>query len=339
MTTGDERIARLEALGYTEREAVFLVMAALHSGYFLRRQYQDFLGTRRGYADATLAEKVVAKGHARTLPSFGKTLVYHLCTRPFYNAIDQPDNRHRRDRPPFAVKVKLMALDYVMAEPGRSFLATEEEKVAFFDGQLGIPREKLPAKLYRSRTSGSTTRRYFVEKFPISVDGVAGRDRAVVSFCYVDEGVIATPSLETYLREYADLFRSLGSFRLVYVTTRSRAFASAEGMFQRFLRGSGRWSTTSERRSPERLLAWVRLEHLFRTRQFDSLDAAKLDELRRLRQEFRGRETESLYERWREAGDQVVRDFIAAQTVSGPLAGEFVPYRLEHDYGFLGLDG
>ena len=68
-------------------------------------------------------------------------------------------------------------------------------------------------------------------------------------------------------------------------------------------------------------------------------NSPKLDELRRMRQEFRGRDTESLYERWRESGDQVVRDFIASQpAVSGPLAGEFVPYRLEHDYGFLGLD-
>ena len=338
MTTGDERIARLEELGYTEREAAFLVLAALHSGYFLRRQYQEFLGTRSGYADATLAEKVVAKGHAQAFSSLDKTLVYHLCTRPFYNAIDEPDNRHRRARPPFAVKVKLMALDYVLAEPGRSFLATEEEKVAFFDGQLGIPREKLPAKVYRYRTSGSTTRRYFVDKFPISVDGVAGRDRAVISFCYVDEGIIATPSLETYLREYADLFRSLGSVRVVYVTTRSMGFAWVERAFRRFLDRSGQ-SAAPRCHPPERLLAYFRLEHLFRTRQFDSLDAVKLDELRRMRQEFRARDTESLYERWREAGDQVVRDFIALQpAVSGPLAGEFVPYRLEHDYGFLGLD-
>src|SRR5436309_11699083 len=96
----------------------------------------------------------------------------------------------------------------------------------------------MPARVYRSRTSASTTRRSFVDKSPISVDGVAVPDRAVVSFCYVDEGVIATPSLETYLREYADFFQSLGGFRLVYVTTRSRAFASAERMFQQFLRGS-----------------------------------------------------------------------------------------------------
>ena len=65
MTTGDERIARLEELGYTEREASFLVLAALHSGYFLRRQYREFLGMSPGHADATLAEKVVAKGHAQ----------------------------------------------------------------------------------------------------------------------------------------------------------------------------------------------------------------------------------------------------------------------------------
>jgi len=254
MTTGDERIARLEELGYTEREAAFLVLAALHSGYFLRRQYREFLGMSPGHADATLAEKVVAKGHAQAFSSLGKTLVYHLCTRPFYNAIDEPDNRHRRARPPFAVKVKLMALDYVLAEPGRSFLATEEEKVAFFAGKLGVPNEKLPAKVYRSRTSGSTTRRYFVDKFPISVDGVPGRDRAVVSFCYVDEGVIATPSLETYLREYADLFRSLGSVRVVYVTTRSMGFAWVERAFRRFLDRSGQ-SAAPRCHPPERLLA------------------------------------------------------------------------------------
>ena len=38
--------------------------------------------------------------------------------------------------------------------------------------------------------------------------------------------------------------------------------------------------------------------------------------------------------------NQVIRDFVASQpAVSGPHAGDFVPYRLEHDYGFLGLDG
>ncbi len=34
-----ERIAALKGLGYTEREAAFLCLAALHGGYFLRRQY------------------------------------------------------------------------------------------------------------------------------------------------------------------------------------------------------------------------------------------------------------------------------------------------------------
>ena len=116
-------------------------------------------------------------------------------------------------------------------------------------------------------------------------------------------------------------------------------FAWVERAFRRFLDRSGQ-SAAPRCHPPERLLAYFRLEHLFRTRQFDSLDAVKLDELRRMRQEFRAREIESLYERWREAGDQVVRDFAASQPAAPrPLAGEIVPYRLEHDYGFLGLDG
>src|SRR5262245_6834039 len=189
MTTQQERIARLEQLGYTEREAAFLVLAALHSGYFLRRQYQEFLGTKPGYPDSSLVERAIRKGHAESLPSLLKTLVYHLSSRPFYNAIDDRDNRHRRARPPFAIKVKLMALDYVLAERGRPFLATEDEKVGFFTTKLGVPIHALPTRVYRSRTSGSLTRRHFVEKFPISID-TSATESSCVSFSYVDEGVI-----------------------------------------------------------------------------------------------------------------------------------------------------
>jgi hypothetical protein len=33
----------LESVGYTEREAAFLYLVAVHSGYFLRRQYSHFI--------------------------------------------------------------------------------------------------------------------------------------------------------------------------------------------------------------------------------------------------------------------------------------------------------
>jgi hypothetical protein len=42
--TASERMAAVETLGYTPREDRFLTIAALHSGYFLRRQFTAFAG-------------------------------------------------------------------------------------------------------------------------------------------------------------------------------------------------------------------------------------------------------------------------------------------------------
>jgi hypothetical protein len=60
--TDDERVAALWGLGYTEREAAFLVLAALHSGYFLRRQYLTFTGAYKGRVDDLLVRKVIERG-------------------------------------------------------------------------------------------------------------------------------------------------------------------------------------------------------------------------------------------------------------------------------------
>jgi hypothetical protein len=61
--TNEERIGAVQDLGYNEREASFLILAALHGGYFLRRQYAAFCGHEpRGSAEC-LIEKALLKGH------------------------------------------------------------------------------------------------------------------------------------------------------------------------------------------------------------------------------------------------------------------------------------
>ena len=50
MTADLDRCHALEMLGYTARQAQFLVHVALHGGYFLRRQYLAFTGTAHGQA-------------------------------------------------------------------------------------------------------------------------------------------------------------------------------------------------------------------------------------------------------------------------------------------------
>ena len=46
--TIDDRVAALAPFGFTPRQARFLVMVALHSGYCLRRQYEACAGLQYG---------------------------------------------------------------------------------------------------------------------------------------------------------------------------------------------------------------------------------------------------------------------------------------------------
>ena len=52
MTNAPVHIESLKRLGYTEREAEFLHLVAVHSGFFFQRQFSQYLGIagRRGQA-------------------------------------------------------------------------------------------------------------------------------------------------------------------------------------------------------------------------------------------------------------------------------------------------
>ena len=62
--THEEREEALQRFGYTETQARFLSIAALHSGYFLGRQYLYFLNERADEPVDTLVEKLFHYGHA-----------------------------------------------------------------------------------------------------------------------------------------------------------------------------------------------------------------------------------------------------------------------------------
>src|SRR6185503_63503 len=98
-------------------------------------------------------------------------------------------NRNRRLREPATIKNKLMGFDFVLASRQHEYLATEQEKVDYFTETLQMDRLLLPAKRYASK--GQVTERYFVEKFPIFLSPSLKASRPpVVSFCFVDEGMV-----------------------------------------------------------------------------------------------------------------------------------------------------
>ncbi|MBM3789754.1 MAG: hypothetical protein FJW35_05320 [Acidobacteria bacterium] len=141
--TDEERVAFIRGHGYTERESAFLVLAALHSGHFLRRQYLTFTGGCKGRIDDLLVRKVIERRHGRGERTGSHTCLYHLCSRALYRLICESDNRNRRAKSPYAIKVKLMALGFVLEHPHYRFVATEHDKVAFFTGDLGLRKGRM----------------------------------------------------------------------------------------------------------------------------------------------------------------------------------------------------
>ncbi len=334
----DQRIQTLIRLGYTDREATFLGLAALHGGFFVRRQYCQFIDREAGGTDAALIEKLISKRHGTVVMGCGNANIYHLSSRTFYGVLGQEDNRNRRARPPIAIKNKLMCLDFVLDCPGCHFLATEQEKVTYFQS-LGIERAALPAKLFRAPNGRDETLRYFVDKYPIFLS--AESSPSVVSFCFIDEGVITTGRFETYLRQYSRVFAALPRFNLIYVATWETEFEMAQKAFQKFVssdapRRSGRLTDTD----CERLLHHFDDRQRYETGQLSSLDRTRLLRLRDEQEEFSARPYQALYDCWKAGGEASVH---AALTQRLPLVdgsrAKFSTHLLKHNYEIFGNFG
>lgn len=337
--TQEERIRALEQLGYTEREATFLCLSALHGGYFLRRQYADFLAQPDGGSVTQLIEKTLAKQHVRVLTFYHKTNIYHLCTRPFYAMLGQVDNRNRRLRQPFTIKNKLMGLDFVLAHRDHPYLATEQEKLDYFTRTLQIPASTLPAKLYQSSKTKDATRRYFIDKYPIFLaNSPLPAAPPVVSFCFMDEGLTTLSKFQTFLTQYRPLLALLPKFALIYVAATSTPFDAAKRAFDRFARNP-QADANGPAIDPQihRLLEHFGARRLYETKQFDAFDRTRLIQFRNDREELSGPENEVLYERWKAGGDADVMAILVPEIkASRQIRGEFSTYLLEHRYDLFG---
>jgi hypothetical protein len=337
--TDTERVHGLMRLGYTQRESRFLCLAALHGGYFLRRQYCQFIEREAGGTSAAFIEKLVSKGHGTLVVGCGHTNVYHLGSRAFYGALGQGDNRNRRARPPISIKNKLMALDFVLNHPACQFLATEQDKVQYFEA-LGIEAALLPAKLFRSPNGRDAALRYFPDKYPVFIRAESPGSPPV-SFCFVDEGVITTGRFESYLKQYGRLFARLPRFALIYVATWETEFAMAEKAFRNFVSGpsqrrSGRLSAADQ----DRLLRHFEDRRLQESGRLSSLDRTRLIRLRDELEEFSSSPLQALYECWKTAGESGVRAALARQTpVVEASRASFSTYLLKHHYEIFGTFG
>jgi hypothetical protein len=327
-----ERVAALGSFGFTERQARFVATAALHGGYFLRRQYLAFTGQAHGKNTVDFLDRLLERKLATaTLLRGDRGHIFHLSAKSMYAALDQPDNRNRRRATPAHIARKLMLLDYVISEPAVDWIATERDKVNLFTQQFSIDASDLPCRLYRpARNAEPTTTRYFVEKLPIGVVGTP----PVVRFVYL---VLDTTGagVQAFLCAYAPLLAHLSPWQLVLVCPpHIDGLPASEATFHRFSVAST--LAFSEQTGDE--LRWF-----FRTRQLvdgGSLRDLSVDDLARFRErraQYHGPRYDGLYARWRAYGDGALADRTAPALRGGQLFTYLLPFRYDQFGSLAGL--
>ncbi len=228
MSPSYDPVPDIERLGYTVREAAFLYLAAIHSGYCLRRQYLHFIERDDGAMVQRFLQKGVGRGHLVPIEYATGRHIYHLKAKLLYRLIGQPDSQNRREKSDREIKLRLMQLDYVLDHPDKKLLESESAKVEFFHRKLKLPMTALP----RRGDLTSVQSRYFPDRMPISVTDQ--RDGSpLVSFAFVDEGQRSLSSFERWLEQHCNLLRSLPRAEAVYVADTPRNFDAAEHEFLR----------------------------------------------------------------------------------------------------------
>ena len=91
-----DHIERIKEFGYTESEAGFLYIVAVHSGYFTLGQFRAFTGTAYGKRPTSFAEKVLKRGHATIRDYMRRGSIFHLFSRTIYGQIDKDNLRNRK---------------------------------------------------------------------------------------------------------------------------------------------------------------------------------------------------------------------------------------------------
>jgi hypothetical protein len=284
-------IENLRGFGYTEDEARFLYLVATHSGYFSARQYLAFTGAKSGEKSMALTQKVLGKGHAAARLLLRNGRVYHLFSRLLYRAIGRENLRNRREHSVEHIRTKLAVVDFVLAHLDYRYLETETEKVDYFCRKLSISRALLPTKWYKGAIREKTTDRYFVDKFPLFF-APESSPSPVVTFSFVDPGLLSLASFETHLFAYNGLFSAVPQVNFVYIATSPRHFAAAGELFL---------ATAPRATDPDpgvEGLRYFHYRHMWETKQYARLNTEQIEFLNVAQKRFNDARSEILYEQW-----------------------------------------
>jgi hypothetical protein len=292
MNIDPENIAAIASLGYTADEARFLYIVAIHSGYFVPRQFLVSCGAKWGKRSNHFAAKLESRGHA-TWREYDRTGgVYHLVSKTIYRRIGNENLRNRRRHSVEFIRTRLLLLDFVLANPSDEYLETEPDKLRFFCEELGIPRTALPTKSYEGGPSTEPTLRYFVDKFPLFVDRAGVAPPPVVTFCYVDPGQASLAGFANHIHAYLPLFRQLGDFSFLYIANSPVHSVRAEECFCSVVKAPLEADVSSE------VLRYFRLRNAWELKRYGSVSTEDIEWLKDATQRFHGDRFDAGYLAW-----------------------------------------
>lgn len=287
--THTERTYALRCWGFSSLESEFLTIAALHSGYFLRRQFDAL--HKSGSQTQRFIEKLEHGGHVARLTSGDRT-VFHLNSAALYKQIGEPGSRNRRSHSLAAVKDRLMGLDFILRQVDERPLLTAEDKRTAMQA-AGVEEGALPFSIHK------TEKRYFPENLPLLV-----HQSGTVTFGFIDSGTESVKRFAEWMRRYSPLFTALDTLRVVYVCCSPdlrryvREVFDAE-MFNARLEDYD--ETSAE------IVGYFQLRWNWENRKvFFKFGIAELNRLKVYQERFAGEKYEEMYQTWLRDGNAAI---------------------------------
>jgi hypothetical protein len=245
-------IESLLRFGYTGREATFLYLVAVHSGYFLRRQFIECVHRERGGVATNFLRKAMELRHVTALPCNEGRFTYHLHGKQLYRALDQSDSQNRRLKSTPEIRRRLIVLDYVLLHLGQErFVESEQDR-----RQLWASLKVKAEAINRADT--------FLQCVPVSILGAG--ETLTIRFAFVDESQRSMSRYLRFLNAYGELICSLERAEVAYVSPSPINFTSAQHLFDRHMPLKNPLTPACPL-GVEHLVRWLEMQHKFRWEQ------------------------------------------------------------------------
>ena len=292
MNIAPVHVTAIESLGYTEEEARFLYLVATHSGYFVARQFLAFAGLQGGQRMTHLWNKTQSRKHTRSRQMPNHTTAYHLFSRKVYRQIGPENLRTRRQHEIEYIEARIATLDFVLENPGFSYLETEAQKVAYFNGELTVGLQHLSSRTYPGSRTVQPTVHYFVDRFPMFFQD-ENSTAPVVTFTFIQGPEASLAAFIHHLHDYLPLFRKLREFRFLFLARLDTHFARARQLFHSLV------TIPLEPNPADDLLRYFAIRKAWDLRQYASLSEDDLIYRNLAQERFSGQRFEHFYHAWK----------------------------------------